>query len=117
MRRLCRHDEIKEYLTVDATALHLAIEKNRWNCVEALKETAGGTMNWKQPGNGGRTPVAEAAARGFAEILEVLLSVVPGSRLNLNNVELGKLYKTVLGLRLWLSHLPGTNLTMFEERQ
>ena len=84
VRSLCRHGEIN----IGSTALHLAIEKNRVGCVEALKEAADDEMDWKKPLHyGGRTPVAEAAARGFADVLEVLLSVTPESRLNLNNVD------------------------------
>lgn len=86
VKRLCQHKDIK----IGVFALNDAIMNNRVGCVEALKKFAGNKIDWKyQVVHMGirRTPVAYAAKKGFAEVLEVLLSVVPGSRLDLNNVD------------------------------
>jgi len=73
VRRLCQHREIK--IGFSSSALQLAIHCNRVGCVEALKEFACYRTDWKDRvgyfGLPKRTPVANAAAKGFAEVLEV----------------------------------------------
>ena len=75
VRRLCQATNIKLNMRDDDgfTALVLAVIRNNPACVSAFKEVAG--VNWNVKTYGGNCPLTWAVDKGYADILQTILSV------------------------------------------